>query len=406
MEISALFVSGVVLGVVLGATLGVLLLALWMRGNLARVEMAKAVAEARLASSEEAAAKIGETFQGLADAALRSSQGSFLEAAKGTLETVRAEITGDLAQRQTAVEGVIQPLSTALGRLEGQIREIDQARQETFGALKNELQSLARETVSLGNALRAPQVRGRWGEITLRRVAELAGMVKHCDFAEQETREGEEGRIRPDMLVRLPGGRTLVVDAKVPLSAYMESVSAADDTKRRDALIRHGQQVLTHVSQLSGKQYWSQFQPAPEMVILFIPGDQFFSAALEYNPTLIEDALDRKVLLATPTTLISVLKGIGYGWRQQQLAENAELIRQVAAEFYDRVQVLHGHYEDTGRHLKGAVDAYNRSVASWETRLVPSLRKVRELGAATGEEPGAPERIEMLPRNPRQVEQP
>jgi DNA recombination protein RmuC len=389
----------------LGATLGALVLALWMRGNLARVERDKAVAEARLASSQEAAAKIGETFQGLADAALRSSQGSFLEAAKGTLETVRAEITGDLAQRQTAVEGVIQPLSTALDRLEGQIREIDKARQETFGALKNELQSLARETVSLGNALRAPQVRGRWGEITLRRVAELAGMVKHCDFAEQETREGEEGRIRPDMLVRLPGGRTLVVDAKVPLSAYMEAVSAADDTKRREALIRHGQQVLNHVSQLSGKQYWSQFQPAPEMVILFIPGDQFFSAALEYNPTLIEDALDRKVLLATPTTLISVLKGIGYGWRQQQLAENAELIRQVAAEFYERVQILHGHYEDTGRHLERAVDAYNRSVASWEARLLPSLRKVRELGAATGEEPAAPGRIDVLPRNPRQVEQ-
>jgi DNA recombination protein RmuC len=405
MEISALFVAGVALGAVLGATLAALALALWMRGNLAQVERDKAVAEARLASSEEAAAKIGETFQGLADAALRSSQGSFLEAAKGTLETVRAEITGDLAQRQTAVEGVIQPLSTALDRLEGQIREIDKARQETFGALKNELQSLARETVSLGNALRAPQVRGRWGETTLRRVAELAGMVKHCDFTEQETREGEEGRIRPDMVVRLPGGRTLVVDAKVPLSAYMEAVSAADDTKRRDALTRHGQQVLNHVSQLSGKQYWSQFQPAPEMVILFIPGDQFFSAALEYNPTLIEDALDRKVLLATPTTLISVLKGIGYGWRQQQLAENAELIRQVAAEFYERVQILHGHYEDTGRHLEKAVDAYNRSVASWETRLLPSLRKVRELGVAAGEEPAAPGRIDMLPRNPRQVDQ-
>ena len=406
MEISALFVAGVGLGVVLGATLGVLLMALWMRGNLARVERDKAVAEARLASSEEAAAKIGETFQGLADAALRSSQGSFLEAAKGTLETVRAEITGDLAQRQTAVEGVIQPLSTALGRLEGQIREIDNARQETFGALKNELQSLARETVSLGNALRTPQVRGRWGELTLRRVAELAGMIKHCDFAEQETREGEEGRIRPDMVVRLPGGRTLVVDAKVPLTAYMEAVSAADDTKRREALIRHGQQVLTHVNQLSGKQYWSQFQPAPEMVVLFIPGDQFFSAALEYNATLIEDALDRKVLLATPTTLISVLKGISYGWRQQLLAENAELIRQVAAEFYERVQILHGHYDDTGRHLERAVDAYNRSVASWEARLLPSLRKVRELGVATGEEPAAPGRIEMLPRNPRQVDQP
>jgi DNA recombination protein RmuC len=202
----------------------------------------------------------------------------------------------------------------------------------------------------------------------------------------------------------LPGGRTLVVDAKVPLTAYMEAVSAPDDARRREALIRHGQQVLNHVSQLSSKQYWSQFQPAPDMVVLFIPGDQFFSAALEFNPTLIEDALDRKVLLAAPTTLISVLKGISYGWRQQQLAENAELIRQVAAEFYDRLQVLHGHYEDAGKHLEKAVEAYNRSVASWETRLLPSLRKVRELGAVGGEEPSAPERIDLVPRNPKMID--
>jgi DNA recombination protein RmuC len=239
----------------------------------------------------------------------------------------------------------------------------------------------------------------------LRRVAELAGMVKHCDFAEQETHEGEDGRIRPDMVVKLPGGRTLAVDAKVPLAAYMEAAAAADDSKRREALVRHGQQVFSHVIQLSSKQYWSQFQPAPEMVILFIPGDQFFSAALEYNPTLIEDALDRKVLLATPTTLISVLKGISYGWRQQQLAENAELIRQVAGEFYDRMQVLQAHYEDTGRHLEKAVEAYNRSVASWEARLLPSLRKVRELGAASGEEPAAPARVDLLPRTLKQIGQ-
>ena len=388
----------------LGVALGGLTLALWMRGRLSRVEAERAVAQARLASSESAATRIGETFQSLADAALRSSQGAFLEAGKGTLETVRAEITGDLSQRQTAVEGVIQPLASTLEKLEGLVREVEKARHEETGAVKNELQSLARETVSLANALRAPQARGRWGEITLRRVAELAGMIKHCDFAEQETRAGEDGRVRPDMLVRLPGGRTLVVDAKVPLTAYMEAVSAPDDARRRAALIRHGQQVLNHVSQLSSKQYWSQFQPAPDMVILFIPGDQFFSAALEFNPTLIEDALDRKVLLAAPTTLISVLKGISYGWRQQQLAENAELIRQVAAEFYDRLQVLHGHYEDAGKHLEKAVEAYNRSVASWETRLLPSLRKVRELGAVGGEEPSAPERIDLVPRNPKMID--
>ena len=255
---------------------------------------------------------------------------------------MHTKISGDLSQRQTAIEGVVQPLAAALEKMGSQVREVELARQQMFGTLQEQLQTLARETASLSNSLRAPQVRGRWGEITLRRVAELAGMVEHCDFAEQETREGEEGRIRPDMFVRLPGGRTLVVDAKVPLAAYMEAM-AAEDRKRREAMIRHGQQVLTHVTQLSGKQYWSQFQPAPEMVELFLPGDQFFSAALEHNPTLIEDALDRKVLLATPTTLISVLKGIGYGWRQQLLAENAELIRQVALEFYERVQILHGY---------------------------------------------------------------
>jgi len=400
MEVWTFFLAGFAVGVALAG----LTAALVTRSRVSRAESARAVAEARLASAESAASKIGETFQALADTALRTSQGAFLEAAKGTLETVRAEISGDLAQRQTAVEGVVQPLATALEKLEVQVRELDRARLDAFGALRNELQRLAQETASLSNALRAPQTRGRWGEITLRRVAELAGMVKHCDFGEQETRQTEDGAIRPDMVVRLPGERTLAVDAKVPLTAYMEAASAPDDARRREALIRHGQQVLAHVKLLSGKQYWSQFQPAPEMVVLFLPGDQFFSGALEHNPTLIEDAVDRKVLLATPTTLISVLKGISYGWRQQQLAENAEMIRRVAAEFYERLHVLHEHYEDAGRHLEKAVEAYNRSVASWETRVLPSLRKVRELGAASGGEPSSPETIDVIPRTPRAIE--
>jgi DNA recombination protein RmuC len=400
MDVSALFF----MGVVLGATIGGLVLTLWMRGRLAWVEAAKNVAEAKLAASEVAADRIGEKFQALADAALRSNQGAFLDAARGTLETVRAEISGDLAQRQTAVEGVVQPLATMLGRMESQVRELEAARQQMFGSLQEQLQSLSKETVTLSNALRTPQVRGRWGEVTLRRVAELAGMVKHCDFVEQATRDGDDGRIRPDMIVKLPGGRLLVVDAKVPLAAYLEAVAATEESTRREALTRHSQQVLKHVDQLSSKQYWSQFQPSPEMVVLFIPGDHFFSAALEHNPTLIEDAIDRKVLLATPTTLISVLKGVGYGWRQQQLAENAELIRQVAAELYDRVQTLHGHYTDTGKHLERAVDAYNKSVASWDARLLPSLRRIRELGTVNGDEPVAPERVGLLPRRPRLVE--
>ncbi len=400
MDAWTLFLAGLAAGLLTGG----LASALVARSRISRAETAQAVAEARLASAESAASKLGETFQALADTALRTSQGAFLEAARGTLATVRAEISGDLAQRQTAVEGVVQPLASALEKLEGQVRDLDRARQDAFGALRGELQRLAQETGTLSNALRAPQVRGRWGEVTLRRVAELAGMVKHCDFTEQETGQTEDGRIRPDMVVRLPGGRSLAVDAKVPLASFLDAASAPDDARRREALVRHGQQVRAHVNQLSGKQYWSQFQPAPEMVVLFLPGDQFFSAALEHNPTLIEDALERKVLLATPTTLISVLKGIGYGWRQQQLADHAEEIRKVAAEFYERLRVMQGHYEDSGRHLARAVDAFNRSMGSWEARVLPALRRVRELGAAGGDEPAAPERIDTVPRNPRGIE--
>jgi len=401
MQDTSLFVTAMAAALLMGLFLGGLVLAVWMRGRLAQVEAGKAVAEAKLASTEAATAKISETFQALADAALRSNQNAFIDTAKGTLETVRAQISGDLAQRQTAMEGVIQPLSAALEKLEHQVRELDKARQGSFDVLKEQLQNLGRETASLANALRAPQIRGRWGEITLRRVAELAGMVSYCDFTEQETLNAEHGRLRPDMIVRLPGGRTLAVDAKVPLSAYLEAAAATEESARKAALQRHGQQVLGHVNQLGGKQYWSQLQPAPEMVVLFLPGDQFFSAALESNPTLIEDALDKKVLLATPTTLISVLKGISYGWRQQQLAENAELIRRLAAEFYDRAQVLQGHWEDTGRSLEKTVEAYNRTVASWEARLLPSLRRLRELGAVGGEEPPAPDPIALTPRRPQ-----
>jgi DNA recombination protein RmuC len=394
MELLAMFLTGFVLGTVLAG----LSLVFWMRAKLSQLEAAKAIAEAKLSAAEAATAKIGETFQALADAALRSSQGAFLEAARGTLETIRAEMSGDLAQRQTAVEGVVAPLTVMVDKLESQIREMELARQQMFGGLQEQLQSLTKETATLANALRAPHVRGRWGEVTLKRVAELAGMVEYCDFVEQETVQSNAGRLRPDMIVRLPGGRSLVVDAKVPLTAYLEAIGATEEVRRREALMRHSQQVFRHVEQLSSKQYWSQFQPTPDLVILFIPGDQFFSAALEYNPTLIEDALERKVLLATPTTLISVLKGISYGWRQQQLAENAEQIRRVASEFFDRAQVLQNHFADTGRYLDRAVEAYNRTVASWEARLIPSLRRMRDLGAVTGDDPVAPEQINLVPR--------
>jgi len=393
-----LFISGFVLGAIF--------VALFMRTRIVELDAARKLAEVNLAAAP-AAGKMAETFQALADTALRTTQQTFLDSARSTLETVRVEMTGDMTQRQTAVETVVKPLADSLARLETQIRELESARQRAFGGIEQQLQTLVqseldlqRETASLVTALRAPQVRGRWGEITLRRVAELAGMVERCDFVEQETYETETGRIRPDMIVKLPDGRTIIVDAKVPLTAYLDAVAATSEADRKNALMRHSQQVAKHVDQLSNKTYWQQFQPAPEFVILFLPGDHFFSAALEYKPALVEDAARLKILVATPSTFIAILKGVAYGWRQEQLAENAEQIRELAAELFDRIVNLQTHFNDIGRSLGKSVESYNKCVGSLESRLYPSLRRIRELGATTAEEPPAPERIDVVPRTP------
>lgn len=367
-----------------GCAAGAVLVWLWLRTHIAELRIREEVAG-------EAVSKLSGTFQSLADAALRSNQSAFL-----------AQMTGDVAAKHAAVEGVVKPLTDSLGRLELQVRELERERHQMFGSLGQQLQSLAKETITLSTALRTPQARGRWGEITLRRAAELSGMVKNCDFSEQLNYDTGAGRIRPDMIVRLPGGRSLVVDAKVPLIGYIDAVAAKEEPVRRAALQRHAQQLAEHVRQLASKQYWSQFQPAPELVVLFLPGDHFFSAALEQNPDLIEEALAKKVIIATPVTLISVLKGIAYGWNQEQLAENAEHIRKVAAEFYDRIQSVYQHYSDTGRQLEKTVESYNRSVGSWDSRLLPSLRKMRDLGIAEGE-PLTPEVIDVITRRPRAV---
>ena len=392
---------------VMGFVLGAILVALWMRGRMVELDAARRLAEVNLSSAQSNSGKLAETFQALADQALRTTQQTFLDSARSTLETVRVEMTGDMTQRQTAVETVVKPLTESLAKLEIQVREIESARQHAFGGIEQQLQTLSqrelelqKETASLVTALRAPQVRGRWGEMTLRRVAELAGMVERCDFFEQETQETESGRIRPDVIVRLPGDRTVVVDAKVPLTAYLDAMAATSDAERRNALMRHSQQVAKHVDQLSNKTYWQQFQPAPEFVVLFLPGDHFFSAALEHKPTLVEDAARLKILIATPSTLIAILKGVAYGWRHERLAENAEQIRQVAAEIFDRIVTLETHFNDVGRSLGKSVEAYNRCVASLESRLYPSLRRIRELGATTVEEPPAPEPIDVVPRTP------
>jgi DNA recombination protein RmuC len=270
------------------------------------------------------------------------------------------------------------------------------------GGLDQQLTSLSRETVALSQALRAPNSRGRWGELTLRRVAELSGMASQCDFFEQFSSDGQ----RPDMIVKLPGGRTLAVDAKVPLSAYLDAEAALDDSARRAALDRHAQQVMRHVMQLSAREYWLRLQPSPEMVILFMAGDHFLSAALERDPELLEKALARKVLLATPVTLVSVLKGVAYTWRQEKLAQNAGELRKLGAELYDRVRVFAESYSDAGRNLAKAVDAYNRSAASYETRLLPSLKRMRELGVGGAEEAPQPPRLDAVVRDTQGADRP
>jgi DNA recombination protein RmuC len=294
------------------------------------------------------------------------------------------------------------PIVQTLERLESQIKEIESQRQHAQGGLDQQLTSLSRETVALSQALRAPNSRGRWGELTLRRVAELSGMAPQCDFFEQNHSDGQ----RPDMIVKLPGGRTLAVDAKVPLSAYLDAEAASDDPSRRAALDRHAQQVMRHVMQLSAREYWARLQPSPEMVVLFMAGDHFLAAALERDPELLEKALARKVLLATPVTLVSVLKGVAYTWRQEKLAQNAGELRKLGAELYDRVRVFAESYTEAGRNLAKAVDAYNRSAASYDSRLMPSLKRMRELGVGGADDAPQPPRLDAIVREPQGADRP
>ncbi len=302
----------------------------------------------------------------------------------------------DAAKDARAAADAARPISEALARIESQMREIESHRQHAMGGVEAHLAALGKETLALSQALRGPNARGRWGELTLRRVAELAGMAPYCDFLEQEASD----RKRPDMLVKLPGGRTLAVDAKAPLSAYLDAEEAPDPVTRGAALDRHAQQLRRHVADLSGREYWSQFDPAPEMVVLFLPGEHFMSAALERDRELLESALAKKVLLATPVTLVSVLKGVAYGWRQERLAKNAEELRRIAGEFHERVRAFADFYADAGRHLSRAVEAYNRSVGSWDARLLPSLKRMRELGVGGSAEAAQPLLIDTTARQP------
>jgi len=360
----------------------------------ARVRAETSLAEAGQKMAEqrellaEATRKLSDAFRALAADALQSNNRTFLDLARQALENMLTEARGDLQQRQQAIDSLVKPLQAELERYAAQVREMEKAREQAYGSLQKQLESLAqtqqllqRETGNLVTALKVPQVRGRWGEITLRRVVEVAGLSSYCDFLEQVAVDTEGGRLRPDLVVKLPGGKTVVVDAKAPLKAYLEAIEAPDEGSRRLALQKHAQAVRTHLQVLGSRAYWSQFTPGPDFVVLFLPGESFFSAALEQDRGLIEDGLACRVLLATPTTLIALLRTVAMSWQQQQVAENARRIAQTGAELYDRVCRFAEHLGKIREGLQKAVQAFNQAVGSWESRVVPGARRLKELGA-------------------------
>mgnify|MGYP005845729913 CR=1 FL=1 len=351
--------------------------------------------------------QLEERFQILSTDALAANNHRFLDLAKTTLENYQQQAKGDLASRQQAIGNLVEPLKESLQKVDGKIEQLEQARSGAYARLDEQLRSLLdsqsrlqAETGNLVHALRTPAVRGRWGEIQLRKVVEMAGMVNYCDFLEQETADG--GRLRPDMIIKLPNERNLVVDSKAPLQAYLESLESADDERKQACLTHHARQIRAHLQKLSSKKYWEQFQPTPEFVVLFLPGETFFSAALEQDPSLIEAGVDQKVLLATPTTLIALLRSVAYGWRQEKLTENAEAISQLGREIYDRLATLNQHFTQMGKNLERAVDSYNKGMSSLDSRVMVSARKFKELGAGSSKEIETTAQIEKLPRTPPQ----
>jgi len=350
---------------------------------------------------------LGSTMKSLAADALATNNQSFLLLAKSQLEQLQQKGTHDLDQRKQAVEHLVAPIKESLQKVDGKLQELEVARQGAYSELKEQVRQLTdsqkelrTETGNLVTALRSPVVRGRWGEMQLRRVVEMAGMLAHCDFVEQTSVRGDDGgRLRPDVVVRLPGGKQVVVDAKAPLQAYLDALEAKDEDTRRAFLADHARQIRDHIAKLSAKSYWSQFEQTPEFVVLFIPGETFFSAALEHDPTLIEEGVNQQVILATPTTLIALLRAVAYGWNQEKVAESARAVSELGRELYKRLATLTDHFSKVGRGLETAVRAYNDSVGSFERSVLPGARKLKDHGVSPPSELAELKEIEIAARS-------
>jgi DNA recombination protein RmuC len=370
-----------------------------------RIEQAQNIE--KIAALNESREQLKESFSALSKHALDSNNESFLQLAQQKLGLFESRAQANLSEKEKSIETLLKPMAEALQKTEQQISNIEKDRKQAFGSITTQLRlvteaqhGLQSETEQLVRALRRPEVRGQWGELTLKRLAELAGMVNHCDFEEQAHVDVDDGKnIRPDMIVRMPEKRELIVDAKTPLDAYLSAVQANTQEERETHMKRHARNVRDRMKELAGKAYWSQFKQSPDFVILFIPGEQFLTCALDYDDKLLEDAFANHVILATPTTLVALLRSVAYGWQQASISENAEHVRDLAQELYKRLHSFCSHLQKVGKNLDDSVTNYNKAIGSLERQVLPGARKFTELGIQAKDELPLIDEIEKKARD-------